>query len=211
MVIILDLDEYKDIIHLLDVLIELVPKIPPNVKLFLTSRPERQIETRIRQINAEELTLFPAADSVMEAFFLERLGSAEGWPSASPSQDHISRLADAAQGHFVWAACNVIARPSNGFPDDIVEQILSPRPNSPHSAEARLDSLYHGALSHAFPDGLDSKPSLENYRRVLGAILVVEVRLNISDLQTVLGRSARVDAIVSQSRGLQTRISSEPT
>jgi tetratricopeptide (TPR) repeat protein len=214
MVVILDaLDEYKDILQLLDVLVELVPKMPPNVKLFFTSRPESQIETRMHQLDAEELGLYRATYSVMEAFFLDRLSSVKGWQSKSPSLDQISRLADAAKGHFVWAAtaCTVIACPSNGFPDDIVEQILSPRPISPHSAEARLDSLYHGALSHAFPDGPNSRTSLENYRRVLGAILVVEVRLNASELQTLLGKSARVDAIVSDLRGLQTRMSSEPT
>jgi hypothetical protein len=214
MVIILDgLDEYKDIIHLLDVLVRLVPKMPPNVKLFVTSRQERQIETRIRQIDPEELALFPATDSVMEAFFLDRLRSVEGWRNKSPSQDQISRLVDAAKGHFVWAAtaCNVIAHPSNGFPDNIVEQMLSPQPIFPHSVEARLDYLYHGALSHAFPDGPESRLSQENYRRVLGAILVVEAHLNVSDLQAVLGQSARVNAIVSELRDLQTRISSEPT
>jgi hypothetical protein len=89
--------------------------------------------------------------------------------------------------------------------------ILSPPSNFRHSAEARLDSLYHGALSYAFPDGPESRPSLENYQHVLGAILVVQAGLNISDLQPVLRTSARVDAIISDLRGLQTRISSEPT
>jgi tetratricopeptide (TPR) repeat protein len=213
MVIILDaLDQYKDIVDLLDVLVELVPRMSASVKLFFTSRPESQIETRIRRMKAEELGLYPASDIVLEAFFLERLRPVEGWRSKSPSQDQISRLVDAAKGHFVWAAtaCNVIARPSNGFPDDTVEQILSPRSTFRHSAEARLDSLYRDALSDAFPDGPESRPSLDNYRRVLGAILVVEVQLNISALQTVLGTSTRVDAIVSDLRGLQTRISSEP-
>jgi tetratricopeptide (TPR) repeat protein len=214
MVIIFDaLDEYKDAVDLLDVLVKLVPKMPPNVKLFFTSRPESQIEARIQELKADELGLYQATDSVMEAFFLERLGSVKGWRNKSPSQDQISRLVDTAKGHFVWAAtaCSVIARPSNGFPDSIVEQILSPGSNFRHSAEARLDSLYHGALSYAFPGGPELRPSLENYQHVLGAILVVQARLNISDLQTVLGTSARVDAITSDLRGLQTRISSEPT
>jgi tetratricopeptide (TPR) repeat protein len=92
-----------------------------------------------------------------------------------------------------------------------VEQILSPRSIVRHSAESRLDSLYHDALSHAFPDSPETRPSLENYRRVLGAILVVEVRLTIPDLQIILGSSARVDAIISDLRGLQTQITSEPT
>jgi hypothetical protein len=214
MVIIFDaLDEYKDIVDLLDVLIELIPQMPRKVKLFFTSRPDSQIEAQLRRLEAEELGLYPATDTVMGTFFRERLGSVKGWRSESPSQDQVSRLVDAAKGHFVWAAtaCNVIARPSNGFPDDILEQVLSPRSIFRRSAEARLDSLYHGALSHAFHDGPESRPSLENYQRVLGAILVVEARLNISNLQAILGTSTRVDAIVSDLRGLQTRVSSEPT
>lgn len=214
MVIIFDaLDEYKDVVDLLDAMTELVPKMPRNIRILFTSRPDAQIQVRMRKLNAIELSLYPAAQSVIEAFFRERLRSVEGWRSVSPAQDQILRLVEAAKGHFMWAAtaCSVVANPSNGYPDDILEQILSPHSLFRHSAEARLDSLYHGALSRAFPDKPEAMPSLENYRRVLGAILVVEVRLNISNLQAILGRTARVDAIVSDLRSLQTQMSSEPT
>lgn len=214
MVIIFDaLDEYKDIVDLLDVMTEIVPKMPRNIRILFTSRPDAQIQVRMRKLNAVELGLYPAAQNVIETFFRERLRSVEGWRSVSPAQDQILRLVDAAKGHFMWAAtaCSVVANPSNGYPDDILEQILSPHSLFRHSAEARLDSLYHGALSRAFPDRPEATPSLENYRRVLGAILVVEVRLNISNLQAILGRTARVDAIVSDLRSLQTQMPSEPT
>jgi hypothetical protein len=213
MVIIFDaLDEYKDILDLLDVMTELIPKMPRNIRVLFTSRPDAQIQVRMRKLNAIELSLYPVAQSVIEAFFRERLRSVDGWRSVSPAQDQLLRLVDAAKGHFMWAAtaCSVVANPSNGYPDDILEQILSPHSLFRQSAEARLDSLYHGALSRAFPDSPEAKPSLENYRRVLGAILVVEVRLNISNLQAILGRTARVDAIVSDLRSLQTQMSFEP-
>ena len=55
MVIILDaLDEYKDIVDLLDVLIELVPKMPRNVKIFLTSRPTFQ--SRLEYNNSKRMS-----------------------------------------------------------------------------------------------------------------------------------------------------------
>jgi hypothetical protein len=61
MVIVLDaLDEYKDIVHLLDVLVELVPKMPPNIKLFVTSRQERQIETRNPKNQRRRVGAFPS-------------------------------------------------------------------------------------------------------------------------------------------------------
>jgi hypothetical protein len=83
MVIIFDaLDEYKDIVDLLDVLVKLILKMPPKVKIFFTSHPNSKIEAQLQHLEAEELGLYPATNSVMEAFFWEQLGSAKRWQGA---------------------------------------------------------------------------------------------------------------------------------
>jgi tetratricopeptide (TPR) repeat protein len=135
----------------------------------------------------------------------------KGWQNGSPSPDQISGLVDAADGLFVWAAtaCKFIAQPSHGFPDVIMKQVLAPRSKLRRSAETPLDFLYHDALFHIYPDTPESQLSISNFRRVFGSILVVKVPLTIAALQTVLGESTRVDSIVSDLRGLQTRVSGD--
>jgi NACHT domain len=113
MVIILDaLDEYKDILDFLNVLIKLVPSFPPHIKLFLTSRPDKQFKGPMAELKAEEWELGSATHHVMEHFFQKRLGAINQseWQNGPPSPDQISRLIDIADGLFVWAAtaCNAV-------------------------------------------------------------------------------------------------------
>jgi hypothetical protein len=210
MVIILDaLDEYKDILDLLKVLVDVIDDFPPNVKIFVTSRPVRQLEALLTCLKAEVLDLGSASSDIIYKFFNERLQSIQGWRKQPPTPNQISHLVTAADGLFIWAstACSVIADPSVGDPDDVLEQLLLPQSKFRRSAEDALDSLYLGALSNIYPDKPGSRLSFENFQRVLGSILVIKSPLTMSSLRTILGEVTPVQSIVSDLRGLQTRVS----
>ena len=171
-VIILDaLDEYDDALKFLGVLAQSVPHFPPNVKLFLTSRYEPEIESRMLRLGVEMLELRSASARAMTALFTERLGATEGWRNRPPTQDQISQLVLSADGLFGWAgtACNLIAQARLGAPDQILNQVLLSQSEHRLLSESPLDSLYAAALEHLFPKTSGPDLHAKNFQRVFGA------------------------------------------
>ena len=208
-VIVIDaLDECKDeepASAILSVLGQFVSQIP-DVKFFLTGRPEPRIlggfrlpllapvtevfvlhEVESSQVNRDILLFFRHAFS--ELATRRRLG---GWPS----EEQLGRLCERTAGLFVYAVATVkFVDHRNNNPEEQLDRLLRTPESSilegktKFSADKTLDSLYMSILRGAFGD--DDPDDDCKVRSILGAVVLASNPLSPSTIAELLGLDTR--------------------
>ena len=178
----------------------------PNVKFFITGRPEPLIRRGFRRSPLAEATnLFvlheigrDRVDSDIRLFFrheFSKLANRPLGPGDWPTEKHLDLLCQRAAGLFVYAAATAkfIGRQSS-CPEMQLKRILECPESTAHegctrlaSADATLDSLYMSILRDGFPLCGDNQKRYQRVRSVLGAVVLASNPLSPSTIATLLG------------------------
>jgi len=201
-VIVIDaLDECKDNLEYISTILSALDKFVsqiPKVKIFITGRPEPQIQRGFRKLQFEQFVMFVLhdvklcqVDTDIRLFLTHRLakigGRLDGWPTV----EHLDLLCRRAAGLFVYAAATVgyIGR-NFCSPKKELDRILQSPESSAFegrtkiAANLTLDSLYMSVLRNAF--GGDDPEDDPTIRSVLGAAILAETPLSPSGIAKTL-------------------------
>jgi len=201
------LDECKDdepASALLFVLSKHIGRIP-NVKFFLTGRPEPQICSGFRskslQPITEEFKLHDvdrsSVDKDIRLFFGTQLSNItktrsdcnllEGWPNSS----ELDILCTKAAGLFIYASTVIKFITSRVHqPTERLASIISHPQSTVKEGKSGIDQLYTEILEQAFIDSPNDDIELYScYRSIIGAVLLVFNPLPVGVLTTLLRKS----------------------
>jgi len=207
LIIIDALDECKDeepASAILSVLSRYADKIP-NVKFFITGRPESRIRSGFRlkslQPITEVLRLHDVKRSLVngdiELFFRIRLTDiakarsdcdlTPDWPSSSD----ISTLCEKAAGFFIYASTVVkLITSRNRTLTEQLDRIISLPHSTAQEGRSGIDLLYTQVLKQAV-DNVDADTEIySRFRTVVGAVLLVLNPLSARALSDLLGVSS---------------------
>ena len=203
-VIIIDaLDECKDeepASAILSVLGQFVSQIP-NVKFFLTGRPEPRIREGFRLPLLAPLTeVFvlhgvesDQVNSDIQLFFRRRFTELatrhglDGWPS----EQQLGLLCERTAGLFVYAVASVkFIERKNGNPTKQLNRLLQADSSvfegkTKFNADKTIDSLYLSILQEAFGD--DDPEDDPKIRSILGTVILAANPLSPSSIAILLG------------------------
>ena len=216
LIIIDALDECKDeepASALLSILSRYVDKIP-NVKFFITGRPEAQIRSGFRLESLQPITEVlrlhdvkqSLVDSDIKLFFRTQLAKVaktrsncnltEDWPSPS----NINILCEKAAGFFIYASTAVkFIAFKNHTPTEQLDRIISLPQNTTHEGRSGIDLLYTQVLEQAVDDmDADAEEIYSRFRTTVGAVLLVINPLSMTALSDLL----RVSNIYTTLRSL---------
>ena len=207
LIIIDALDECKDeepASAILSILSRYAGQIP-NIKFFITGRPEPRIRSGFRLATLRPITeVFklhnvkrPLVDIDIKLFFQTRLTEiaknrshldvTEDWPLSSD----INILSEKAAGLFIYASTVIkfVASPHHQPPKRLALLISLPQ-NTAHEGESGIDSLYTGILRHAYNDlGSGNQEVYHRFRSVVGAVLLAFNPLSMKSLSSLLHNS----------------------
>ena len=204
LIIIDALDECKDeepASAILSVLSRYVNKIP-NIKFFITGRPEPRIRSgfRLRSLVpiTEVLKLHEVQPEVVnndiKLFFQTRLtdlaerrgdcGPAGDWPSSSD----IEILCKKAAGFFIYASTVIkFVTFKNHKPTKRLNQIISLPESTSHEGGSGIDLLYTQVLEQAVNDmDMDDEELHSHFRTIVAAVLLLFNPLPIKALSDLL-------------------------
>ena len=208
LIIIDALDECKDeepASAILSVLSRYVDQIP-QVKFFITGRPEPRIRTGFRLESLQPITeMFKLhdverslVDSDIKLFFRTQLANIAktrsdcdltvNWPTPSD----VNTLCEKAAGLFIYASTAVKFVASTYYPPpkERLSLIISLPQSTVHEGKLGIDLLYTQILEQAFPNAdLDQEGLYSNFRSVVGMVLLVLNPLSIKAFSTLLGIS----------------------
>jgi len=207
LIIIDALDECKDeepASTLLSVLSRYVDKIP-NIKFFITGRPEPWIRSGFRLKSLQPITEVlrlhdvksSSVDSDIKLFFRTQLAEiaktrsdcnfTEDWPNPSD----LNILCEKAAGFFIYASTVVkLVGSKNHTPTEQLDQIISLPQNTTHEGRSGIDLLYTQVLEQAVDDmDIHAEEIYSHFRTVVGAVLLVFNPLSITALSELLGVS----------------------
>ncbi|KAG9093275.1 hypothetical protein FS749_014702 [Ceratobasidium sp. UAMH 11750] len=169
-------------------------ELVPWIRIIVTSRPDDDIKTEFGGDGVASLNIadHDAVDDILTFVRQRMVGIAkkrkiEEWPD-----DKIRRLANCANGLFVWAetACKFIA---GGFsPLERLEQVLQVSQSTAESHPlAGLDSLYSTAIQAGMED--DGEDNRRDVVRCIGAIIATSSRtpLPVASLEQLLSRQIK--------------------
>jgi tetratricopeptide (TPR) repeat protein len=201
LVIVVDgLDEWEHHEVFLKELEYISPSSP--VKILLISRPNHSIERSLSKVPVQKYQLPPVSHAITEMYFKHHFEKID-WKMRKPSPVTISDLARLADGLLIWAAmvCSFLSYEMRaGAPHELVEQILSS--GKQIALEGQLSNLYYDALEQLFRH--DRERGL--FRRVFGAMTVLQGSLPLPDFARLLGMSDdQVIGVQSRLTALQTR------
>ena len=186
---------------ILSVMGRLVEEIP-NVKFFITGRPEPRIKSGFRLELLRPLTdvfilhdVEPSLiDSDIRLFLryelseLARRRNVDGWPS----DEHINLLCHRAGGLFVYAVATVKFLDSKFFlPTKQLEMIANFPENTAHEGKTQfqpdktLDSLYLWILHETF--NADNPVIFANFQSIIGTVMLVVNPLPPSAIAELVG------------------------
>jgi len=204
LIIIDALDECKDeepASAILSVLSRYVDKIP-NVKFFITGRPEPQIRSGFRLKSLQPVTEVlrlhdikqSSVDSDIKLFFRTQLTNiaktrsdcdfTQDWPSPSD----INILCKKAAGFFIYASTVVkfVAFKSRTPTEQLVRIISLPQ-NTAHEGRSGIDLLYAQVLEQVVDEvDADAEEVHSCFRTVVGAVLLVLNPLSARALSDLL-------------------------
>ena len=209
LIIIDALDECKDkepASAILSILSRYVDQIP-NVKFFITGRPEPRIRSGFRLAALKPITeVFKlhdvqrsSVDADIKLFFNTHLTNIvkhrsdsnlmEGWPTISD----ISILCEKAGGLFIYASTVVnFVSSQHHQPAKRLALLISLPQNTNHEGQFGIDTLYTEVLIQAFHDmdsdnlEPDDQEFFHRLRSVVGAVLLVFNPLSIESLSDLL-------------------------
>ena len=205
LIIIDALDECKDeepASAILSILSCYVNEIP-DVKFFITGRPEARIRSGFRLESLVPITeVFKlhevkpeAVDSDIKLFFRTRLGSfvknrsncnlTEDWPTPSD----VEILCKKAAGFFIYASTVVKFVTSEiGSPSEKLALITSLPHDTTREGRSGVDQLYTKVLEQGFCDvHADENYHYSCFQQVVGTILLILNPLSIKGLSELLG------------------------
>jgi len=204
LIIIDALDECKDeepASAILSVLARYVDEIP-NVKFFITSRPEPRIRSGFRLESLRPITEVlrlqdvqrSLVDSDIELFFRTRLTdiakirSDYDLPQDRPSPSDIRILCEKAAGFFIYASTVVKLFTSRSHtPTEQLDWIISLAQSTAHEGWSGIDLLYTQVLEQAVDNmDRDTKEVHSRFRAVVGAVLLVVNPLSAKALSDLL-------------------------
>ena len=207
LIIIDALDECKDeepASAILSILSCYVNEIP-NVKFFITGRPELRIRSGFRLKPLLPITeVFKlhevkpeAVNNDIKLFFQIQLTElakersdcslTEDWPSTS----EINILCEKAAGFFIYAATAVkFIKSKNHTPTQQLNHITSLPQSTSHEGRSGIDILYIQVLKQAVDDvDVEDEEFCSHFRTVVGAVLLVFNPLSVKAFSELLGVS----------------------
>ena len=204
LVIIDALDECKDdepASAILSVLSRYVDKIP-QVKFFITGRPEPRIRSgfRLKPLRpiTEVLKLHDVDHSLVDGdislYFRTQLTDIAETRSDCdlmkdwPSSDEIDIMCKKAAGLFIYASTVIkfVASKHETLTSRLA-LIITPPQSTTHEGRSGIDQLYIQVLGQAFSDvHTDNEKFYSNLRSVLGAVVLVFNPLTMKALSTLL-------------------------
>jgi len=216
LIIIDALDECKDDepgSAILSVLSRYVDEIP-NVKFFITGRPEPRIRSGFRLESLRPITEVlrlhdverSMVDNDIRLFFRTRLTEiaksrsdcnfTQGWPNPSD----IDILCEKAAGFFIYASIVIkFVALKNRTPTEQLDRIVSLPQDTTHEGRSGIDLLYTQVLEQALDDmDADAEEIYSRFRTVVGAVLLVLNPLSMTALSELL----RVSSISTTLRPL---------
>jgi len=205
LIIIDALDECKDkepASAILSILSRHVSEIP-NVKFFITGRPETRIRSGFRLKSLHPITEVlklhevkpETVNSDIKLFFQTQFtelveeqsdcSSTEDWPSPS----EIDILCEKAAGFFIYASTVVkFVKSSNHPPAEQLKMITSFPHSTSHEWSSGIDILYTQVLEQAAMDvDVDKEKVNSSFRTVIGAVVLVLNPLSAKALSDLLG------------------------
>ena len=204
LIIIDALDECRDEAStsaLLSVLSRYVDKIP-NVKFFITGRPDPGIRFAFRskslQPHTHELQLHhvdrSSVDSDIKLYLkIKLIELADNRPDCSfpmdwPAPHYVDFFCRKAAGLFIYAATVVkFASSRYHLPNDRLYLLFSHRQDTSHEEGSGIDHLYTNVLEQAFRDASSHDDKLySNFKSVVGAVVLIFHPLSISTLSDLL-------------------------
>jgi hypothetical protein len=204
LIIIDALDECRDeepASAILSILSRYVDKIP-NVKFFITGRPEPRIRSGFRLRSLLPITeVFKlhevkpeTVNSDIKLYFQTQLAnlaenrsdcdSTEEWPSPSD----VEILCQKAAGFFIYASTVIkFVTSKSHVPAEQLNQITSLPQHTSHEGRSGIDLLYTQVLKQAV-DGVDADDETFHFRlnTVVGAVLLVFNPLSVKALSDLL-------------------------
>jgi hypothetical protein len=171
---------------LLDLLVEESSKLPPNFRIIITSRAERDIQASFSQkqnILSRELDLTTASNTKDIVSYLHHwmeiirsdnplLSLPPNWPGESRVMD----LAKRSSGLFVWASTAIVFIGDGHDPDERLMVLLSSDNQS--EGESALDELFITALRSI--GKWKDKTFLSDFHSIMGTILAARDPLSPS-------------------------------
>ena len=200
------LDECKDeepASAILSMLSHYVDEIP-EVKFFITGRPEAQIYSGFRLEPLRPITeVFKlhdversSVDDDLKLFFQTRLASLAknrrdcDLPDEWPSLSDIEILCKKAARFFIYASTVVkFVASEHGSPAERLALITSPPGSSVEDGRFEVDQLYTQILEYVLKrevEGADSEELSSNFKTVVGAVLLVFDPLSVKALSSLL-------------------------
>ncbi|KZS91859.1 hypothetical protein SISNIDRAFT_397550, partial [Sistotremastrum niveocremeum HHB9708] len=190
--------------ELLRILATRLSELPPNFRILLTSRPQKELEDaflRSQYVTSLDLQVASrsSVDQDLAVYYQARLGDLVELDEAWPNRLWRSELVNRSEGLFQWAftACEYVLEPVWG-PDEQLKNLLSSTSTS--TELAGLDSLYKAVLHNIFGFAKNDR-RIERFRSVLGRILCARKPLSVTDLSALRGpeeSSSMVKTIVQR-------------
>jgi NACHT domain len=187
-------------------------RLPGRFKLIVTSRDESDIARVFSKTNHHPIEI--SAGQVVQAqssqdiraFITSQLQERvvgqyeDSLPADWPGPRILDDLADKAAGLFIWAQ-TVVKFISLGEPQQRLNLVLEGR------GTGNMDVLYSQILSTAF--GHANKNEIDNFRRVLGTVILAKEPLSFSSLRLLV--SLEAPTVKHICNGLQSVLESKDT
>ncbi|KAF8146610.1 WD40-repeat-containing domain protein [Mycena galopus ATCC 62051] len=168
--------------------------MPPQVKLFVTSRNEKNIHSVLGSMGSQckvlevgERTTSAShldIEKYLHQGFDDIQSEYQSLPCPWPTPQDFKLLTDAAAGLFIWAS-TVLKLVGDHQPQTELEQIIQAlkeeQQNEEHDMN-QLDHVYQSLLISKFSSTTD----VEAFKKVAGAILVAQIPLALEDMHALL-------------------------
>jgi len=205
LIIIDALDECKDkepASAILSVLSRYVDKIP-NIKFFITSRPEARIRSGFRLKSLKPITEVlrlhdvehSLVDDDIKLFFRTQLTEIAKARSDcdltqdQPSSSDITTLCEKAAGFFIYASTVIKLFASRSHtPTEQLDRIISLPQSTAREGQSGIDLLYSQVLEQAVDNmGVDAEEVYSRFKTVVGTVILVLNPLSARGLSDLLG------------------------
>ena len=171
---------------LINVLRDCLPTLPPNFRIFITSRPDEDISPLISKPNFLTMTIDQHSNEskvnvcAYIKFEFDQMRSSRklNIPDDCEWDDNIRRLSESADGLFIWASTAVrFVREERLFQFRCFQNLVS------NANSLKLDELYMTVLSHVSKWNEENKTTLKN---VFTLILFAKRPLSDTEIDEIL-------------------------
>jgi hypothetical protein len=179
----------SDHIELLTILRDRIPELPSNFRMFITSRPLKEIDAFLsgkHHIFHQTIDIYTTANlediSVYAKTQLKGVAKLGGLGDNWPDEQLVQDFTRAAEGLFLWVStvCKHIGNTID--PDAELRSLLSRRSPQRIPAEEQMDKLYLTILNSC---NWDDEKFVDGYQLIMGAIMAAKSPLSIRALQVL--------------------------